>query len=53
MRILISERAGNRCEYCHLPQKFEPFSIFQVDHVFAKQHIDDDSHSNLCLACSH
>lgn len=52
-RQRITDRAGNRCEYCHLPQEAEQFSIFHVEHVIAKQHLKDDSDENLCLACSH
>ena len=50
-RITVS--AGNRCEYCHLPQEAEPFSTFHIEHVIARQHLEDDSDENLCLACSH
>ncbi len=52
-RDRIIERAGNRCEYCHLAQAWEPFSVFHVEHVIAQQHLSDDSDDNLCLACSH
>lgn len=51
-RQRVTERAGNRCEYCHLEQEHEPFSLFHVDHVIARQHRVDESDENLCLACS-
>ena len=50
-RSLVRERAGNRCEYCRLPQSAAPFLTSHVEHILASQHIDDDSPSNLCLAC--
>ena len=52
-RERITQRAQHRCEYCHLTQEAEPFSLFHVDHVIARQHLDDDSDENLCLAFSH
>ncbi len=52
-RRAVRERAANRCEYCRLPQSSAPFLTFHVEHVHAKQHVDDDSLSNLCLACPH
>jgi hypothetical protein len=51
-RRQITERAGNRCDYCHLAQEHEPFSVFHIEHIIAKQHRSDDSDDNLCLACS-
>ncbi len=39
---LVRQRAGNRCEYCHLPQDATPFLTFHVEHVIAKQHTPDD-----------
>lgn len=52
-RELVRSRAGNRCEYCHMPQEATPFVTFHVEHIVAKQHLDvevDDA-SGLCLAC--
>lgn len=46
----VRQRAGNRCEYCLLPQEGTPF-LFQIDHIYAKQHVVDDSIGNLALAC--
>ena len=51
LRRFVRERAGNRCEYCRLPQNAAPFLRFHVEHIQASQHIQDDSESNLCLAC--
>ena len=39
-----------RCEYCHIPQRF--FSqFFQLEHIVARQHRGTDDVLNLCLAC--
>jgi hypothetical protein len=50
-RSYIQQRAGNRCEYCHIPQAAVPFIPFHVEHVVARQHMVDDSDANLALAC--
>ena len=47
----VRRRAGNRCEYCRLPQESAPVIRFQVEHVRAKQHGGSDSLRNLALAC--
>jgi HNH endonuclease len=49
---LIQERAGNRCEYCLLPQSAS-FLPFQVDHIVAEKHGGMTVESNLALACPH
>lgn len=51
LRRFVRDRAGNRCEYCRLPQDAAPFLRFHVEHIQASQHVQDDSESNLCLAC--
>ena len=50
VRNLVRERAGNRCEYCRLPQECYDLT-FHVEHVIASQHQLDDDPSNLALAC--
>jgi hypothetical protein len=52
-RTLVRTRAGNRCEYCRSHQDDEPFFLFQIEHVIAKQHGGADDASNLALACPH
>ena len=37
---LVRNRAGNRCEYCHLHQDAAPFLRFHIEHVQARQHIN-------------
>jgi 5-methylcytosine-specific restriction endonuclease McrA len=51
MRKLVRERAGERCEYCRLPQSALPFATFHVEHVIAIQHGGSDEDLNLALAC--
>jgi 5-methylcytosine-specific restriction endonuclease McrA len=53
IRQLVCDRAGNRCEYCLLPQKYAPVVRFHVEHIRARQHGGDDAPVNLALACPH
>lgn len=46
----VRQRAGIRCEYCHLPQQFSGLS-FHVEHIVARQHRGTDDPDNLALAC--
>ena len=48
----VWRRAGNRCEYCLIPQSALPLP-FQIDHVFAEKHGGQTVESNLALACPH
>ncbi len=50
-RERIRERAKHRCEYCLLPEAATPFVPFHVEHIIAKQHMEDNSQDNLALAC--
>jgi hypothetical protein len=47
----VRQRAGAFCEYCRLPQAFDPWA-FHVDHIRAEQHGGKARISNLALACS-
>jgi hypothetical protein len=53
IRNLVWQRAGERCEYCRLPQESVDVT-FHVDHITAKQHIDEivDDPNLLALACN-
>jgi hypothetical protein len=51
LRHQVRERAGNRCEYCHIRQDHDPFYTFPVDHVIAKQHGGLTTADNLALSC--
>lgn len=46
----VRRRAGNRCEYCRLPQAAFP-RPFHIEHVIARQHGGQTVASNLALAC--
>lgn len=50
-RQAVRQRAGDRCEYCGLPQASAPFFTFHVEHIRARQHGGHDELSNLALAC--
>jgi hypothetical protein len=47
---LVRRRAGNRCEYCQLPQQFSSVR-FEIDHIIADQHGGKTVAGNLALAC--
>ncbi|MCE9554786.1 MAG: HNH endonuclease [Planctomycetes bacterium] len=52
---LVWSRADACCEYCQLPQRYDPLP-FQIDHVIARQHGGATAAENLaltCYACNH
>jgi hypothetical protein len=53
-RELVRQRAGLRREYCHLPENLVPYLVYHVDHIVAKQHLDEvsDDPELLAWACS-
>ncbi len=50
LREFVRRRAGDRCEYCRLPQHAVD-GRFHVEHIVAQQHRQDDRPANLALAC--
>jgi hypothetical protein len=46
----VRVRAGQRCEYCHLPEEYSSISM-EIDHIVAEQHGGETVLSNLALAC--
>ena len=46
----VAERAGRRCEYCHLPEDAS-WAIHEVDHVIARKHGGTTDLDNLAYAC--
>jgi len=50
LRRLVIDRAGNRCEYCLLPQT-AAFHRHEPDHIVPQQHGGVTEESNLALAC--
>ena len=53
-RKLVRERADQRCEYCRFRESAVPYLVFHVDHIIAKQHLDEvsDDPQSLAWACS-
>lgn len=53
-RELVRQRANQCCEYCHFSERSLPYFVFHVDHIIAKQHIDEvsDDPQSLAWACS-
>lgn len=50
LRQLVKDRAGDRCEYCRLPQHAY-LPRFHVEHIRARSHQGTDDPENLALAC--
>jgi hypothetical protein len=46
----VRRRAGDRCEYCRLPQSAFK-RPFHIEHIIARQHGGHSSVDNLALAC--
>ena len=51
MRERVRDRAGDRCEYCLLPQEHSPVARLQIEHIIPRKHGGGDSDQNLALAC--
>ncbi len=51
MRARVRERAGDRCEYCHLHQAESPLGALHVEHIIPKVHGGTDDLDNLAMAC--
>lgn len=49
-RRFVRERAGERCEYCRLHQRYSEVR-HHIEHIVAKQHGGQDVADNLALAC--
>jgi hypothetical protein len=52
LRAFVRQRAGLRCEYCHLHENDADFLAFHVEHILAKQHGGVDDPDVMCYACS-
>lgn len=53
LRDFVRRRARQRCEYCLIPQEATPYFTFHVEHIIAKQHLDElDDASRLAWACN-
>lgn len=50
-REFVRQRAGGRCEYCRLPERFTEPLPFHAEHIVARQHRGSDDLSNLAWSC--
>lgn len=50
LRHLVWRRAASQCEYCGMPQEFDPLS-FEVEHIIPVKHHGPTTESNLAMAC--
>jgi len=50
LRLLVRQRAGDRCEYCGLSQLGQE-ATFHIDHVTPVAAEGETSEDNLALAC--
>jgi 5-methylcytosine-specific restriction endonuclease McrA len=51
LRVLVTENAEHRCEYCCIHQSDLDFT-FHVDHIISLKHGGGDEFENLALSCS-
>jgi hypothetical protein len=52
LRILVTKRANNRCEYCQTPGLYTAMQM-EIDHIIP-QSLEGRTHeTNLCLACTY
>ncbi len=50
-RLLVRQRAGERCEYCQLTEAQSPIAKLQIEHIVPRKHGGSDDPANLALAC--
>ena len=50
LRRQVRQRAGERCEYCLIPQDASPYT-HEIDHLTARKHGGQTVAENLALAC--
>jgi hypothetical protein len=51
LRREVTERAGERCEYCRVHQEDRLFA-HEIDHIYAEKHSGQSQSENLSLACA-
>jgi hypothetical protein len=49
-RVDVVDRAGHRCEYCHLPTRGQ-VATFPIDHVIPRSAGGSNDSTNLALTC--
>jgi len=52
IRKRVAERAGHRCEYCLVPERFLA-TTFHIDHIRSIKHGGATALENLAYACPH
>jgi hypothetical protein len=50
LRAFVPERAGRRCEYCHLAEEDAGSLALEIEHIIAKQHGGTDDPEGLCYS---
>ena len=50
IREFVRNRALRLCEYCCMPDEFDPLP-FCIDHIISQQHHGESAESNLALSC--
>ena len=50
LRRLVTQRAGDKCEYCQFPQ-IASFFAFEMEHIIAEEHDGITEAENLALSC--
>jgi hypothetical protein len=50
-REAVRERAGRRCEYCHLPDVLPQTLRFHLEHIKARRHAGASTMDNLAWSC--
>ncbi len=51
LRQLVHERAGERCEYCLVPET-AVFAAHEIDHIIPRKHGGQTVPENLALSCA-
>lgn len=52
VRAAVTDRSGDRCEYCHLPTQGQ-VATFPIDHIIPRSLGGATALGNLALACPH
>lgn len=52
LRTVVRDRAGARCEYCHIPDLMPLLVRFHLEHIQARRHHGVHAVSNLAWACA-
>jgi len=50
LKVAVRQRAGERCEYCHLPAVFFE-APGQIDHIIPQKHGGPTASDNLAFSC--